>query len=72
MNNEFFDIILEDYHNNLSFVHEKIIVFLMNIFIDNTNGILNQIQEFISNFVTLNDTNIFQIKVFFTEFLTSK
>ncbi|KAL4429789.1 hypothetical protein ABPG74_004426 [Tetrahymena malaccensis] len=69
---EFFDIILEEYHDNLSFVHQKISGFLINVLSDNFNAIVSSIQEFVSNFVVLNDTNIFQLKAFFYDFLTIK
>ncbi|KAL4474122.1 hypothetical protein ABPG72_002847 [Tetrahymena utriculariae] len=69
---EFFDIILEDYHDNLNLVHQQISGFLMSVFSDNFIAIISSIQEFVSTFVALNDTNIFQLKAFFYDFLTIK
>lgn len=39
--NELFDIVLEEYHSDLNFVHQKMTEFLINIFTENKSGISN-------------------------------
>jgi len=67
---ELFDIFLEDYHQDLDAVHDRLSSFILIVLSDNNLAIQASIQDFLGAFFSLNDATVFELKAFLFDFLT--
>lgn len=68
---EFFEVFFEEYYDKADQIKFRISSFLMSVFTNNKSVIITAMQDFMNTFNTLTDSNIFELKAFLFEFLTS-